>query len=61
MKIIDTNTNETITEIVTNHSMSLDEVLDLIGAERVDDPNAGDEDVIIDGKGYYYECLDMVW
>ena len=33
MKIINIITNEIIAEITTNHSMTLDEALELIGAE----------------------------
>ena len=57
MKIINTITNETIAEITTNHSMTLDEALELIGAEinkDMDDErwSNGYDNVILDGERY---------
>ena len=36
MKIISNETGETIANILTNHSMTLDEALDLVGAEPLE-------------------------
>ena len=50
-------TNEVIAEITTNHSMTLDEAIELVGEiitpEYDEDPN-----VLIDGKGYWYDDLE---
>lgn len=66
MKIINTVTNETVAEIVTNHSMTLDEAIECVGGEiinNMDDERWSDDgdNVIIDGKRYWYNELDMVW
>jgi hypothetical protein len=58
MKIINTATNKTVAEIMTNHSMSLDEAINLVGEIS---PANEDENVLIDGNWYYYDDLDMVW
>lgn len=65
MKIINTVTNETLAEIMTNHSMSLDEALDLVGEiiTSAYDPRWSDDgdNVIIDGVRYWYDDLDIEW
>lgn len=57
--IYNKNTNEIIAEITTNHSMSLDEAINLAGEfipmENIDDPN-----VLISGKEYWYDDLDLI-
>ena len=60
MKIINTVTNETIAEIITNHSMTLDESIESVG-RIFNAENPWDENVEIDGKMYFYDDLDMVW
>lgn len=64
MKIINTATGETIGEIVTNHGMTLDEAIECIGGEiinNMDDERWSDDydNVIIDGRRYWYEELDL--
>lgn len=64
MKIINIITNEIIAEITTNHSMTLDEALELIGAEinkNMDDErwSNGYDNVILDGERYWYEDLEL--
>lgn len=64
MKIINTTTNEIIAEFDTNISMTLDEALELIGAEIINDMDderwSNDYDnVILDGERYWYEDLDL--
>jgi hypothetical protein len=66
MKIINTTTNETIAEILTNHSMTIDEAILACGGEIIN--NAEDErfsqegdNVIINGKRYWYEEIDYTW
>lgn len=63
MKIINTVTNETVSEILTNHSMTLDEAINLVGEiiNDADDERFSDDgdNVIIDGKRYWWEDLDM--
>lgn len=63
MKIINTVTNETVAEILTNHSMTLDEAINLVGEiiNDADDERFSDDgdNVIIDGKRYWWEDLDM--
>lgn len=58
MKIINTITGETVREIITNHSMSLDDAINLVGSIHPENEN---ENVEIDGNWYYYDDLDMVW
>ena len=58
MKIINTVTNEVVATITTNRSMTLDEAIELVG-EII--PEAENENVVIDGKEYYYEDLEMVY
>ncbi|MFR8974509.1 MAG: hypothetical protein ACLVG9_00710 [Eubacteriales bacterium] len=58
MKIINTVTNEEVATINTNRSMTLDEAIELVG-EVI--PEAENENVVIDGKEYYYEDLEMVY
>ena len=58
MKIINTVTNEVVATITTNRSMTLDEAIELVG-EVI--PEAENENVVIDGKEYYYEDLEMVY
>lgn len=59
MKIINIATQETISEILTNHSMSLDEAINLVGT--ITNPeNPWDENVEINGKMYFYDDLDLV-
>lgn len=58
MKIINTVTNEEVAYITTNHSMTLEEAIECAGefveTEYDDDPN-----VLIDGKYYFSEELDI--
>ena len=58
MKIINTVTNEEVATINTNRSMTLDETIELV-VEVI--PEAENENVVIDGKEYYYEDLEMVY
>ena len=66
MRIINTVTGETVAEIMTNHSMCLDEAIDCAGGEIINDmaddrwSDDGDN-VIIDGIRYWYDDLDTVW
>ena len=64
MKIINTTTNEIIAEFDTNISMTLDEALELIGAEIINDMDDerwsnGYDNVILDGERYWYEDLEL--
>lgn len=65
MRLVDTNTNETIATINTNRSMTLDEAINLVGEiiNDADDPrfDAEDGNVIIDGNRYQYDGIDMVF
>jgi hypothetical protein len=58
MKIINTVTNEVVATITTNRSMTLDEAIELVG-EII--PEAENENVVIDGKEYYYGDLGMIY
>lgn len=58
MKIINKVTNEVAAIINTNHSMTLDEAIELVG-EIV--PESENENVIIDGKEYFYDDLEIVY
>ena len=57
-KLIDTATNTTICEIVSNHSMTLEEAIECAGGEIL---NATEDNVIIDGATYCYDDLDLVY
>lgn len=60
MKIINTVTGETVAEIITDHSMSLDEAIGLVGTpydKQYDD----DPDYIIGGMECWYDELAMEW
>jgi hypothetical protein len=63
MKIINTVTNETVAEILTNRSMNLDEAINLVGEiiNDADDERFSEDgdNVIINGKRYWWEDLDM--
>lgn len=64
MKIINTTTNEIIAEFDTNISTTLDEALELIGAEIINDMDderwSNDYDnVILDGERYWYDDLEL--
>ena len=63
MKIINTITNETVAEILTNQSMPLDEAINLVGEiiNDADDERFSEDgdNVIIDGRRYWWEDLDM--
>ena len=60
MKIINSVTGETVAEITTNHSMSLDEAINLVG-EIITPENPWDHDALIGGNLYSYDDLDMEW
>lgn len=60
MKIINTITGETVAEITTNHSMSLDEAINLVG-EIITPENPWGPDVLIGGNLYFYDDLAMEW
>ena len=57
-KLIDTATNTTICEIVSNRSMTLDEAIECAGGEII---NATEDNVIIDGATYCYDDLDLIY
>jgi hypothetical protein len=63
MKIINTTTHETVAEILTNRSMTLDEAINLVGEiiNDADDERFSEDgdNVIINGKRYWWEDLDM--
>lgn len=56
MKVVCISTGETLGSVLTNHSMTLDEALDFIGAEIDEDGN-----VVLDDEVYDWEDLDTVW
>lgn len=58
MKIINKVTNEVAAIISTNRCMSLREAIELVG-EII--PDAENENVVIDGKKYYYEDLEIFY
>lgn len=64
-QIIFRETGEVVATFYTDHSMCLDEALNLVGeiVNDVNDERYSDEgdNVIIDGKRYYYDDLDMEW
>lgn len=66
MKIINIATNEIVAEVVTNHSMTLEEAICCVGGEIINDADddrfsADYDNVIINGHRYWMEDLDMDW
>ena len=59
MIIYKKETYEKVGEVITNHSISLDEALDLLGAEKLQIENPWDPDYLIDGKEIWYDDLEM--
>lgn len=57
MKIINTATNETLAEITTNHSMSIDDVIELMGWTMDEDGNLFDEN----GNIGHYDDIEMIY
>ena len=60
MKIINAITGETVAEVITNHSMTLAEAINLVG-EIIIPENLCDANVLIDGTLYFYDDLVMEW
>ena len=60
MKLYDKTTGETIADIVTNHSMSVDEALDLMRYTVTEDGQIQDTDT---GEllNAWYDDLEMDW
>ena len=61
MRIINTNTNEAICEIITNRSFTLDEAIAFVGEYSNDAAVNGEPEVTIGEKHYYYDDLDLVF
>jgi hypothetical protein len=64
MNIVNTVTGETIGTLQTNHSMTLDEALEAIGATRYPyDPDTDNSDapthIMPDGTEIWYDDLEM--
>lgn len=57
MRII--SNGEVIGDIITNHTMTLEQALKLIGAEFVNPERPDDPDVILYGKSYWMEDLKI--
>lgn len=60
MKLIDRQTGACIADIMTNHSMSVDEALELMGYAVADEGQIYD----VDNQqllNAWYDDLDMVW
>lgn len=65
-RLIDTATGTTIREIVSNHSMTLDEAIYCAGGEIINNANdkrysEDGDNVIIEGKRYYYDDIEFVY
>lgn len=66
IKLIDITTDEVIGEVLTNHSMTDDEVIECLGGEYIVDEDderyswEGDN-LIIKGNRYYGEDLITKW
>ena len=65
MRLVNINTGETIANIMANHSMTLDEAINLVGEiiNDADDPRFDSEDgnVVINGNRYRYDDINMVF
>ena len=57
MKLIDRATGETVVEILTNHSMATDEVLDFFGITLDDEGQLIDE--AGEPMGHWYDDLEV--
>lgn len=57
--VYDKTNFEKVAEVITNHSISIEDALRLIGAEYVEIENPWDADLIIDGKKYWSDDLEM--
>ena len=59
MKLIDTKTNEIVADIITNHSMCIDEILNLM------DITVNDDGQLVDDNGSeinaFYDDLEMIY
>lgn len=59
MKLIDTKTNEIVADIITNHSMCIDEILSLM------DITVDSEGQLVDSDGSrinaWYDDLEMIY
>ena len=60
MKLIDKKTNEVIADIVTNHSMSIDECLSLMNYTVNEDGQIYDVDNAVELSAWY-DDLEMVY
>lgn len=66
MKIIEKTTGKTIYSVLGGENLTLDEALNLIGAENVDNmdndrySNDGDNIITTDGKRWWYDDLDYI-
>jgi hypothetical protein len=63
MKLINKVSNKVIGEVTTNHSMTMEEVIEVLDGEIINDMNderwSDDGDnVIINGNRYWFEDLD---
>ena len=63
---MNTATNETICEMIVNHSMTLDEAIEICGGEIINDmadPRWSDDgdNVIFDDVRYWYEDLEVLY
>lgn len=64
-KIINKITNETICEVNTNHSMTIEEMLEIAGAERITEDHPAYDynecgDYYLDGKEIWVEELEVI-
>lgn len=58
MKIIEITTGAVIAEIMTNHGMTLDEAINIVGDMRWDEDDMY-QAVVINGSTYDYDNLDI--
>lgn len=59
MKIMNTTTNEIIGTITTNHRMTVEEALELIGAEKTEG-GMDIPDYTLDGKEIWVEEIELI-
>lgn len=65
-KIINKQTNEVVVEFGANHSMTLDEAIEICGGEIINNANddrysEDGDNVLLNGKRYWYDDLDLVY
>lgn len=60
MKLVNIINMEVIAEVTTNHRMSIEDAVAIMGGEIYDDKDIWDENVLIDDEWYFYDDLELM-